>query len=415
MDVPIVVAFIYLFITLNFFGWGMLADQRFIFFSLVISFLYLSTALFHQTKRIHALIAVKACLLLLFIAVAVFGVTINIMSLRNKTSVEGFINDSGLQVEIAGRFLLLGKNPYRETYEKTDLVKAPYIDEAGNTTNPALFHNAYPPFLLLLSAGGFRIFSQLFHWFDIRVIYLLFYCTLLLLGIFKFGIRFRLVLFLILVGANPIFLTHMIQGSNDIVALAILFWSLFLLERKHFLLAGLMLGLAVATKQIAWMALPFIIFYAQKIASSRKFVRFLLGTFAVAAAIYLPFLWWDGSALWDDVVLYMSGNTAISYPIHNFGLGMFLVKTWMVPSIYSYYPFWIWLVAIGGLVVAVWWWQRRKLCTAADVLVGFSILLAVSWIFNRSMNFSYLGVLSLLVGIAALWNEKHSLGHFPHS
>jgi hypothetical protein len=152
-----------------------------------------------------------------FIAVGVFIATSYSIYLRQKTAVTGFISDSALQTEIAGRFLLLGKNPYSESYVNTDLKKWSYSDEAGNTDNPALYHNVIPPFLISLSAVGFRTFSRFFGWFDIRVVFLAAYAALIALGFFKFRLSEHLVLFLVLVCLNPMFLIAFIAGSNDVV------------------------------------------------------------------------------------------------------------------------------------------------------------------------------------------------------
>lgn len=407
-DIPLFIAFIYIFFTSNFYGWGILNNKLFINFIFALGIIYLLTHLLQSLIGIKKAVIFKYALLLMFIAIAVIYATFDFINLRNKTSSYAFINDSGLQVEIAGRFLLLSKNPYSESYKTTDLAKASYSDDANNKVNPALQHNAYPPFTVILSALGFRFFSQFFGMFDIRILFLVFYISVVVLTYLKFRLSENGLIFLILVGLNPIFLNYLMQGSNDIVVLALILWSLFFMERKMTLPSILLFAFSIAAKQTAWFAIPFYLIYLWKNFSGKEFIKYSVLTFGTAGIFYLPFAVWNFRALLDSLIFYMGGSLPTSYPIANFGLGTVLVQMGVIKSIYAYYPFWIWQ-GLAGLVVIIGYIfsYRKKQITVADMLYGYSLLLAVVWLFNRSMNFSYLGYLMVIISASFVWESKH--------
>ena len=397
LDTPLFALTIYTFITLNFFGWEFLHDKRYIAFVLGLVVLYVIA---------RSSLIIRLLLLLTFIGVTVYWGSIQFMLVRHKTSVAGFINDSGVQVEVAGRYLLLGKNPYTESYEYSDLAQVPFLDDAGGTKNPALFHNAYPPLMLVLSAVGFRIASQFLGFFDIRMVFLVFYTVLLLFGFVKFGLSERLLLFGILVAANPLFLNSMMQGSNDVIILAMLLWGLLFLERKHVFWSGICMGLAIAAKQTAWLIVPFLLFYAWQNRKKGLVKNFLLPMGAVSGFVYVPFIVWDGKALFGNLILYMSGSLPTSYPINNFGFGTALVAMGIVKTIYDYYPFWIWQGGFGFLYLVLFWRAHFRRIRVVHILTGYTTLLCIIWFFNRFMNFSYLAFILVMLAIAYLWDNK---------
>lgn len=159
LDIPLFAFSIYTFVTLNFFGWEFLHDKRYIAFLLGLVAIYVSSSTLKGFFSSRSALMTRWLLLIIFIGVTVYWGSVQFMLIRRSTSVAGFINDSGVQVEVAGRYLLLGKNPYNESYEHSDLSHVPFLDDAGGTKNPALFHNAYPPLTLILSALGFRLSS----------------------------------------------------------------------------------------------------------------------------------------------------------------------------------------------------------------------------------------------------------------
>lgn len=396
LDIFLFAFSIYTFITLNFFGWEFLHDKRYIALVLGLVVLYVIS----RSSPI-----IRLLLLLTFIGVTVYWGSIQLMLVRHKTSVAGFINDSGVQVEVGGRLLLLGKNPYSEIYEHTDLALVSFLDDAGGTKNPALYHNAYPPFILMLSAFGFRLASQIFGFFDIRMVFLIFYTALLLFGFVKFGLSERLLLYLILVAINPLFLNSMMQGSNDVIILSLFLWGLWSIEQKRYRWAGILLGLAVAAKQTVWIVLPFLLLYA--LVNKRKGLvdKFLLPMGLVAGLVYAPFIAWDAKALFENLILYMSGSLPSSYPINNFGFGTALVAMGIVKTIYDYYPFWMWQGAGGLMYLVLFWKVYRRGIDAHHILIGYGTLLTIIWFFNRFMNFSYLAFILVILAIAYLWDD----------
>ncbi len=406
LDIPLLAFSIYTFITLNFFGWEFLHDKRYIAFALGIVVFYVGTATLRTLVRQKITIIIRLLLLLTFIGVTVYWGSIQFMLIRNKTSVAGFINDSGVQVEVGGRYLLLGKNPYKESYEHSDLAQVPFLDDAGGTRNPALDHNAYPPFMLILSAVGFRLASQLLGFFDIRMVFLVFYTAFLLFGFVKFGLSERLLLYVILVAANPLFLNSMMQGSNDVIILAMIVWGLLLLEQKRYLWSGIGMGLAIAAKQTAWLMLPFLLYFAWQNRNKGLVKKFLLPMGVIAGFVYVPFIIWDGKALFENLILYMSGSLSTSYPINNFGFGTALVAMGLVASIYDYYPFWMWQGSFGFLYLVSFWRAHIRRIRVVHILTGYATLLCIIWFFNRFMNFSYLAFTLVLLATAYLWDDK---------
>lgn len=403
-DIPIVISFLYTFISVNIYGWGIYHDKRFIAFIIVLSILYgLSHFVGIFAKPLWEN-RIKIVLLVGFITVSVFAATIHVIYLRHMTSVTGFVNDSALQVEIAGRFLLLGKNPYTETYEHTDLAQWKYKDEAGNTVNQALYHTIYPPFLLVASAAGYRIFSQLFGFFDIRILYLTAYFFVLLLCFLRFKFSSASIYFLVFIGVNPLFINSFIPGSNDIVFIAFILWSAFLLEKQKYIPSGILFGLSLATKQSAWFAIPFFLYYVWQKEGKNTFLRFSSASLVSSLLFYIPFMIWNLSDLFSDLVLFANGSLVTSYPITGVGLGMLLFSLGIIPSIYSYYPFWVWQVVVGFPALSFFLRALKLNMNIGYLLFGYSVFLSINGFFNRFLTERHLAVFIALFGISFAWS-----------
>lgn len=399
------------FILLNRWGAGILHDPVYMAGLTTLGFLYAAISLFRSRWSLH----VRIIMVLIIACVTTILPTISNFQNRQKSLAEAFINDSALQIEIAGRYILLGINPYSESYEQTDLAKWKYVDDAGNTINPALYNNVHPPLLLMVSALEYRIFSQLLGWSDIRVIYLFAYVSILILAWRKFGVTQQLLLFLVFVAANPLFTTFISQGTNDVVVLALLLWSLFMVERKgsSLLMAGGLLGLALATKQTAWVAAPFVFFRLMAIKPRRTVWPFIAGTITTALLCYLPFIVWNAGAMINSIVLYISTNTTTLTPIHpieGIGFSAVLPALGIVKTIYSQYPFMI--VQLSALI-AVWIFYlfvKRHPATknTSHELFFIAMATAVVWFFSKYFLQSHLGYIVTLFGCAYFWEAQTS-------
>jgi hypothetical protein len=347
MDAVLFTLFVHITMVENRMGWGWFGDGRYQTFGFAVLALYL---LLHisslQDKRTFVL-AGKFFLVSMYILVTVLGVGGSFIQYRAVHGSIQAINDAGLQNELAGKFLLLGKNPYTEKYFGTELEKAPYSDEMQNTVNPALYYFAYPPFAPILTAGTFRMLAPRLGWFDIRIVFIGCLLLLLCLGYAQWGLGESFLLYLISVGCNPYFVRATLEGSNDVVSILLLIASVVLFGKRRFpFICGLLFGLSLASKQIIWPVLPFFLlaFYMRPKLERSAFIRFLIGTLLAAAAAFLPFLVWDAQGLINGLLLYHSGNLPHSYPIHNFGFGMMLYQLGIVKSIYDYYPFGLWQI-----------------------------------------------------------------------
>jgi len=398
MDAIFFTLFVHMLTVENRLGWGLFRDQRYLMFGFLCITMYV---LLYFTK---AKLFFKIFTVMSFILVTVIGVGGSYIQVRHVNGATLGINDAGLQNEIGGKFLLLGKNPYSVTYFDTDLEHAPYSDEANSTVNPALYHFAYPPFSPILTAGTFRLLAPRLGWFDVRVIYLASLLLLLFLGYFKWGITEKFILFLILIGLNPYFVRSTIEGSNDVVAIMLLIAAILLFEKgKALFWSGVLFGLAIATKQIIWPVVPF--FLVALWQTKKEFFRFFIGCVLAIAATFGPFVIWDFQGLINGLLLYHSGSLPHSYPIHNFGFGMLLWQLGVVKGIYDYYPFGLWQ-AIGILfVIAVVFRIRKTLTNEQMVLAGWVGCLFVLFLFNRAMNYSYLGIMQVVLALAVLWGK----------
>ena len=335
--------------------------------------------------------------------------------LRHLTDPSQYAHDGLIQVEEAAKLLLAGKNPYAENYLNTPMARW-HFAEPNVAVNPALYHLAYLPFLVDFSAPFVGIIQPVIGWFDERMIFLpLFVATLILATRLATSRENELALALA-IGLNPLLVPFLAEGRNDIF---ILFWvvvSVFLLRSGHRVWSVVMIAFACATKETAWLILPFYALYFvgtnPDVADKRRRQKLVeqvhdaLPAFAVFAAvmsaIILPFLLWNPRAFVDDVLLYPAGLTEHGYPIKSIGFGGLALALGWIHSNTAQFPFGVFQALFGLPVLGAMASVQQKRNTIAQVWLGYAVLLFVVGLFSHVFNDNHLGYIICLLAIGLL-------------
>ena len=335
--------------------------------------------------------------LLLIYAIILFTVVIQsgiLICLRHLQGPASFTHDGGvIQTEVATKYVLQGKNPYVEDYTDTPMA------EWGTDLKTALYHFPYLPWTFL-SAIPFQLTTQaLFGWYDQRLVYLLLFLIMMWLAPkLTPDLTDKLCLTMIL-GLNPIMGSDVIFGQNDSF---VLFWIVLFvygLLRHKWTLAGIALGLAVASKPTTWFLVPFFLVYlwgriAQSENRKKVLVNRLLPVILIAAVLVLPFVAWDPGAMFDDVWCWSSGTAETAYQIRGWGFANIVLAFNLVQSRLDYFPFWI-LEALFGipLLLALLWRQLTRDNSVGAMLYGYVLFSFVFLFFSRFFNENYIGYL----------------------
>src|SRR5207248_1102795 len=125
--------------------------------------------------------------------------------------------------------------------------------------NPILHHHAYLPGTHLLMWPFVAVSRATLGTFDPRVVTLL---AFTLAGVLAYGLGRTAELRLVALAAvwlNPLVYWPQIFGANDVLVVALLLGSVHLARRSRPVAAAAVLGLACATKQLAWPFAPFLL------------------------------------------------------------------------------------------------------------------------------------------------------------
>lgn len=366
--------------------------------------LYIILDLVHFDKSSY--FKFKGILLFFIIVSSIGSAFFSAIVVRHRTSPVYMVHDIVLQQESAIQFLLRGKNPYEVTYFGTPLEEWHYSD---TKKNPALYHFVMQPFYLLFALPFYFISMSFFGFFDGRIpLYFLFF-TLIVLGYLIAKEKGQKLLFATFLAFNPATLAYILEGRSDVFMFAFLFISLFLLYHKKYMLAGIPMAFAFATKQSAWPILPlygaFLYFQNRDIFLCVKRLSLLVGTYLL---IILPFLLWNAQAFIDSTVLYLSGSTPNSYPISGYGWGMVLHQVGMIKDLYAYYPFVIWQIILCApiFIFLVKFLGREP--SVRRLVISYGIFLFIFWYFSRYFNNSHLAYLSTVFITAYFWPENET-------
>ena len=169
--------------------------------------------------------------------------------------------DGGVvQLPLAIEKLLSGESPYGADYSGTVLARqaraSSFWEPRGG--NPILRHHAYLPGTHLVMLPGYFVSRAAFGFFDPRFVTLFFYAAAVLLA-YRIPDREDACLAAAGVAAfNPLTWWQQVFGANDIVFVAMLLLVVLLGRSDRLVAAGACLGLACATKQLAWPFAPFL-------------------------------------------------------------------------------------------------------------------------------------------------------------
>jgi hypothetical protein len=353
---------------------------------------------------------IKTAILIYIVAVIVILPALQQISRRHSSQRPWeFANDNVVQTEEAIRFVVSGRNPYREDYLRTPMVRF-----HSDSENRALHHFVYMPSDVLLSIP-FYLFSKRFvGWYDQRFVYLLLF-VLLLWILPRFAQEEEKKLSLLAIFAlNPFVAPFVVEGRNDVFTLFWIVVSVYFLLRQRNALSVVSLAVAGTHKLFALLLLPFYWVYLlgttrlsrrelfEGLRSRKKEIALFLLTVGV---ILLPFVFWDFGAFIDDVWLYGVGRTFKSMPVEGpttFGVGTLVLYAGAVKSIDAYFPFWIFQLA-AGLPLLVYFLRKQAGTGSMQIaILGYSIVLFVALFFSRFFHDNYLGFVVTLLAWASL-------------
>ncbi|MFC1865839.1 hypothetical protein ACFLYB_03910 [Chloroflexota bacterium] len=242
-------------------------------------------------------------------------------------------NDSTALTQQATENFLDGKNPYAEAniisamegangsynkvtplregrfgeifpYPETEEIERLWQEAVNNPASvPAEFETRlnYPAGSFLLAAPFFLLGVD-----NLRVVNLIYALPILAYVVIRAPRNLRVFLIAFLLVSLEIW---NLLASGGAGFLAFLFLLLaWLLPRKHLWLSALCMGVAIATKQIAWFFLPFYIIFIFKNMDTKKMLSVLAIVAAVFLAVNAQFIISDPKLWMSSVLAPMTGN-----------------------------------------------------------------------------------------------------------
>lgn len=345
----------------------------------------------------------------------ILGLSLTVHMVKRVQSPDqiGFVHDGAVQTEDAMHFLRQGVNPYTADYRQSPFGN--FIDtfSRGARPNPAWTHHIYLPFHLLGSLPFQWSFEQVTGWYDQRIVYILaegvaiFFLVRLAS---RWGREWQLSIALIF-ALNPFWTKLFINGFNDIFVFFFMAGCFWALARGRPLAAGIWFGLALASKQSAWLFIPF---FAVLLWSQRQYLKHwwqgVVGAAAVTAVIVAPFILWSPKNFILDTIHYPAGTLATSYPVSGSGFSMYLLDKGIIHSMWDYYPFFWWQLALAGPVLVAALLLVRRWPRLEVAIVGSTLFAAVFWYFSRFFNINYITYLTFfLIAALAWWGPRYRL------
>lgn len=388
-----------------------LPDQQLVFWilSFVLLMIYALIRLGDRGGRYYLARLALIGLLGVFLIGSLLGIQV---AARRASDPVLFTHDGAVQTEDAISALKAGENPYAVDYRTRTFGGYPDAFSEGTRPNPAWSHYIYLPLQVVVGAPLAALAERTIGWFDVRLLYLGSFILLVTAGALLTRSRESRILVLTMLLFNPLFTQFFVAGFNDVFFLGWVALGSLMLRRGRSRWGAVAFGLAVASKQSAWLLLPFYLAFVwyRSGGDFRKTLREVMPGVITTLVIVLPFFLWSPSNFIEDTIQYATGTAAFSYPISGFGIGQLLVSMGVIGSMWDRYPFWILqLLVAGPLFVWLWRWLKSE-PTVSRMLGAYGLFTLAVWFTSRYFNDSYIGVIStiLLLSYAAGHATKDS-------
>lgn len=384
------------------------------FFMLLLGGTYIALSRFGAGPRSRAIVLTAATFLLVVLPSLAF---IEMGWIANRP----YGQDGGVvQLPLAIGKILQGESPYGADYSDSILGKEARASGfwAGIGRNPILHHHAYLPGTHLLMLPAYAASRAAGVAFDPRIVTLAAFLLAIALAAWIPGETPARLAAAACVAVNPLVYWHQIFGANDILVVLLLLAAVACVARGRSMWGAVLLGLACATKQLAW---PFAPFVLVSLAGIRSFSDLkepmargrLLRTAAVVIAVFVvvvaPVAALDFRSFWGDIVAYNVGLPgADNYPLGGtpgFGFANFLIYFGAVSGLADYFPFGIFyllFVPLGLFLVHRQW----KVGQGAAPLVLGSCALLGSVYFSRVVHPNYLVLLATLLPVGVVASRR---------
>jgi hypothetical protein len=247
------------------------------------------------------LLAVRAVVLTaVVVGVAVVPLAANV-DRRADRGPAGAVLSEAIVVETGGAALAAGDDPYGVVLD----------DPALRERHASIRHHF--PYLPAMAAFGLpRAWAGAHRLTDARVVFALFALLVVLLALRAAPAAGRLVpTGALLLFALPPGALAMSTGGDDLPVLALLLLGVAFVASGRGIAAGVVVGLAMALKQLAWPVALLLAWYLLR-RDRQAGQRMAVSAAAVVVPLVAPFLLWHPAAFIDDVVRFPLGLTEVA-------------------------------------------------------------------------------------------------------
>jgi len=328
--------------------------------------------------------------------------------------------DGGVvQLPLAIDRILSGRSPYGADYSDSMLGRQARVSDfwTEHGGNPILHHHAYLPGTHLLMLPFVPLSRALLGSFDPRVATLVAFALAGLLA-YRLSPGSLGLAAAAAVWVSPLVYWQQIFGANDVVVAALVLLAVHLVRAGRAGAAAGVIGLACASKQLAWPFAPFLLAHLSGATSLRGLAAppargRLLRALAIACAVFVvvvaPVAALDVRAFWRDIVVYNAGLPGgDNYPLGGtpgLGLANLVVYFGGVSSLRDYVPLgWLYVL----LVPAGVWLLGRSLRSGAlgDALAAGGAALLLSLYVSRVVHPNYLILAAVLLPAAVVMGAR---------